>query len=228
MAKRYHTSKLVQKKSHHEGSVKLINAFVDAMGPLDRASRRVHMKEADKNFPLRDILNILVARKHMELAKRVLEGYVWLSCQKVSNERYTPDPNGPEVLVRWDFPLVDMCDKIGWSLLGDVLVDSVSKLCEFKNTAKAFELMDKVTAKSSSCGEDSECSCVCVRMAKVASDKVLDRFQNDPTTTAKFFVTQYKNLRKDPSNNDFCGKLLNSFVDTMSPKDINNRKVPLR
>ena len=226
---RYHRSVFLRS---YDASVKLSNAFVDAMSPSDKASRRGPKKEVDGNFPLKDILTILVDAKHAELGKRVLEGYVWLSSQKVSNDYSSSisEPKGPMLLVRYDFPLVSMCNKIGWGLLGDVLVDSIEMLCELKNTAKAFELMQKVTSTSSDCEGDSQYSHVCVRLANVASKKMLttERFHADPTATAKLLVTQYKNLGKEPSNTELCGDLLNSFVDIMSPRDSNSRKVPLK
>jgi len=218
-------------KRSYDASVKLINAFVDAMSPSDSASRRAPMKAFDSYFPLDGILaTIIVDGRHMELGKRVLEGYVWLSSQKVSNERYSSSaskPRGPEVLAGGSFNLVSVCDKIGWSLLGDVLVDAIEKLCEFDNTARAFELMKRITGASSR-GGNSQCSLVCVRMAKATSKEILnaERFHANPTATAKLFVTQYKNLEKESSNKEFCVSLLNSFVDVLSPRDRESRKVP--
>jgi hypothetical protein len=218
-------------KRSYDASVKLINAFVDAMSPSDSASRRAPMKAFDSYFPLDGILaTIIVDGRHMELGKRVLEGYVWLSSQKVSNERYSSSaskPRGPEVLAGCSFNLVSVCDKIGWSLLGDVLVDAIEKLCEFDNTARAFELMKRITGASSR-GGNSQCSLVCVRMAKATSKEIVnaERFHANPTATAKLFVTQYKNLEKESSNKEFCVSLLNSFVDVMSPRDRESRKVP--
>mmetsp|Transcript_2790 Transcript_2790/g.4114 ORF Transcript_2790/g.4114 Transcript_2790/m.4114 type:complete len:1196 (+) Transcript_2790:84-3671(+) len=204
-------------------SVKLINAFVDAMSPSDSSSRRVPLKEISLRFPLEEILaTILVDGKHKELGKRVLEGYVWLSSQKYSIG--SSKPRGPELLAG---TLDGVCNKIGWNLLGDVLVESVEKLCEFDNTHYALQLMERI-ARLSSCGEASQCTLVRVRLAKLTSKKMLniDRFRSTPVSTAKLFLTQYKQLEKDSSNKQFCSELLNSFVDIMSPLDIKNRKVP--
>jgi len=202
-------------------SVKIMNAFVDVMSPLDTASRSVPLKAVDSRFPLRTILSaILGDGKHKELGKRVLEGYVWLSCQKY-HSLGSLKPRGPEILAR----VLDIaCDKIGWSLLTDILVESVEKLCEFDNTPCAFELMEQIT-RSSSRG-DSQCSLVCARLAKLTSKKMLnnDRFLSKPNTTAALFLTQYKHLEKDSSNKQFCDELLNSFVDIMSPIDCKSRK----
>ncbi|KAL7445610.1 hypothetical protein ACHAXM_009944 [Skeletonema potamos] len=218
-------------------SVKLIDAFVDAMSPLDSASRRVPLKEVDSLFPLNGILARipLVDSRHMELVKRILEGYVWLSSQKVSNERNgssSSKPRGPVLLVGDSFDscnLVSFCDEIGWNKLEGVLVDAIEKLCEFDNTATAFALMEEITRASPSRGGNSECSLVCVRLAKLTSEKMLnsERFHANPTATAKLFVTQFKNLEKESSNKEFCESLLNSFVDVMSPRESGSRKRPL-
>lgn len=222
---RFHDSIIVSNSS--EITVKLINAFVDAMSPLDQTKRRVPMMEVDNYFPLSSILRILVARKHMALAKRVMEGYVWLSCQKVSNgHNSNREPQGPTILAgHWNFSLIEFCDKIGWALLEDVLVDAVQKLYECKNTSKAYKLLEVITSKSSRCDDGSECSLVCARMAKVASSKMLGGFYREPSGTTKFFIAQYKNLKKDPKNNELRSKLLNSFVDIIS--DTNSRKLPV-
>jgi len=204
-------------------SVKLINAFVDAMSPSDSSSRRVPLKEISLRFPLKEILaTILVDGKHKELGKRVLEGYVWLSSQKYSIG--SSKPRGPELLAG---TLDGVCNKIGWNLLGDVLVESIEKLCEFDNTHYASQLMERIS-RLSSCGEASQCTLVCARLAKLTSKKMLniDRFRSTPVSTAKLFLTQYQQLEKDSSNKQFCSELLNSFVDIMSPLDIKNRKVP--
>lgn len=211
----------VRQRSQNAG-VKLMNDFVDVMSPPDTASRSVPLKAVDSSFPLRTVLrSILVDGKHKELGKRVLKGYVWLSCQKYHGLG-SSKPRGPENLAG----VLDIaCDKIGWGLLTDVLVESVEKLCEFDNTPCAFELMDQIM-RSSSRG-DSQCSLVCARLAKLTSKKMLnnDRFRSKPTTTANLFLTQYKHLEKDSSNKQFCDELLNSFVDIMSPRDC-KRKEP--
>ena len=210
-----------RQKSHH-ASVKLINAFVDAMSPTDSACRRVPMKTVRHYFPLNSILSaILVDGKHKELGKRVLEGYVWLSSQKCSDSSLKP--RGPVLLAT---ALDRTYNKIGWDLLADVLVESVKKLCELDNMSDAFNLMEKITGASSR-GDDSQCSLVCTRLAKLTSKMFnIDRFLSKPNATAKLFLTQYKHLEKDPSNKQFCSELLNSFVDIMSPRDPKCRREP--
>lgn len=214
----------------YETGVKLLNAFVDAMSPSDIASRRVPEREIDTNFPLKDILAIIVNSKDKELGKRVFEGYVWLSSQRVVikgiGATVVHIPKGPLLFARWDFPLLDMCDKIGWETLGDVLVDSIEKLYELNNSDRALELIQKIMQKIACMSSSSdECPRMCVRMAKVAIKKVLNpsTFKTHPNLIAKFFVTQYLLLEKDSSNDHLCGDLLNAFVDMMSPKNQSNK-----
>mmetsp|Transcript_7051 Transcript_7051/g.16042 ORF Transcript_7051/g.16042 Transcript_7051/m.16042 type:complete len:175 (-) Transcript_7051:223-747(-) len=63
----------------------LIEAFVDSLCPPDKISLRVPSKNIN-SFPLNAILGLFICGKHskLALAKRVVAGYVWLSCQQIS------------------------------------------------------------------------------------------------------------------------------------------------
>ena len=201
---------------------KLVNAFVDAMSPSDIASRRVPKFELGYGFPLRRIIDAIlvgnIGSTHKKLVKRVLEGYIWLSCQKTSSYSRTRGPLQMKDIVSL------VCNKIGWNLIGDVLVESVEKLCDCREFEGAFTVFEEVMKESSRAG-DIQSSLVCVRLAKATSKMFnSDQFQANPTATARLFCTQYKHLEKDSSNKELRDDVLNSFVDAMSPRDVCNRR----
>ncbi|KAL7548481.1 hypothetical protein ACHAWF_011759 [Thalassiosira exigua] len=175
---------LGQNQTHQESRSRLIKDFVEAASPTVEASRCVPSKGVD-SFPLNEILGVLSTHHDKKaLSKRVIEGYVWLSCQQhpepvrhiwrsYSYSRRTASPKGPKLLLSITSFLA--------SSVGEyekVLIGAAERLCQHGNIDDAIELANKVAVAS---GSSEDASRICDRMGSIACERALSNTQNSST-----------------------------------------------
>ena len=217
----------------------LLSTYVGAISPLGSEKRRapMNMKGVD-DFPLKEVLSLFIDSNQLPFGKRVIEGYVWLSCQdilsgkkKESNGVYSCDRAvacGPKLLVTVCDPLVILCNGLGWEKLEDLLVESVEKLCEFGKVAMALDFCQNIASKSSTLagGGVLHKSRVCAKMfrmmTKHAYATIIARYHHNPTETANHVIS----FARKSSDAKFSRALLNELVDVMSPADKTRRQLP--
>ena len=194
---------LGKKPSNKQLTNDLIGAFVDSVCPPDKTNTRSLSKSVE-SLPLNAILKIFVDDKENSasglLSKRFLEGYIWMSCQKVEEKSQyswratqTKEPNGPTLLPSSATSIMTLCEAFGWVEYEDVLVEAVEKLCLRKKADVAIELhvaielLEKI-ASSSNPSEDntsSDQSRTCIIMASIACEKVLAQPKSATLATYK-------------------------------------------
>jgi hypothetical protein len=221
--------KFVQNASSKESCRILIGSFVDVMSPPDPENRRVPLIGV-KDFPLKELLSLLVEGRNYALGKRMIEGYIWLSSQEVRetntwNGRVRiVQPRGPTLLVNAEAPLLSLCDALGWNLLEGVLIDAVKKLCTYGSSQDAFTLCRFASTSSGTSGGDGHRSRVYLMMRKAAYATIIASFHNDPTLTANHVIL----FASKSTETDLKWELINDFVNMMSPTDVTRRRMPLK
>ena len=215
----------------------LIEAFVDAMCPPQR-NAQVSKKNLD-SFPLDALLDLFVCGKHSnsssaKLASRILEGYLFMSCQKTHikpqhswhSSIRTYETEGPTLLLSSAMSLLSMCEKYGWIKYEDVLVKAAEKLCQYGNASCIVELVEKFTTIASvSSKHATDRSRICSRMATIACGKILARAQ--PLSPHQYFSTlsTYKNLARVIGT--YCPSMAPRFVESAKTLDIDSILYPL-
>ena len=160
---------LGRKSSNKELTESLIESFVNAMGPQDKTNTCVQ-SESLESYPLNDILDIFTrelwrhstfvgksqSQNSALLSKRVLEGYIWMSCQKVEEKprrswhpTQTREPKGPSLLPSAVLSIISLGHLYGWGEYEAVLVEAVEKLCLHGSTDAAVILVEKMTPPNS-------------------------------------------------------------------------------
>lgn len=161
----------------------LVVGFVDSICPVAEKDRRVPSKKID-SFPLKSILGLFTSDETPVsnaglLAKRVLEGIVWASCQTIQQPaRYSFSMSGavlpakgPTLLVGSSLAVV--CETFGWTAFEAILVDASEAMCVHGNAASAVSFVDDLAPTSSPPDSDADRSRICKRMASIACEKVL-------------------------------------------------------
>ena len=225
--KRFHSSPSRATRGFIDYSVKhivpteVLISFVDVMSPPNPENRRIPSEALTYDFPLERLLSHLVARECYTLGKRVIDGYIWLSCQEINGQTHL-GPSGPNKLIEAGAPLRSICDALGWNELEAQLVEAVKMLCTHGTPNQALQLCQMVSGFSgrSSSFEDKERSRVTLMMVKAVQKTTIARFRHRPTATAQLVVAYAKKL-SNPS------ALITAFVDEMSPVDHAHRQAPL-
>mmetsp|Transcript_14252 Transcript_14252/g.30354 ORF Transcript_14252/g.30354 Transcript_14252/m.30354 type:complete len:821 (+) Transcript_14252:234-2696(+) len=211
-----------EKATNAELTENLISAFVDSMCPPEGDPRPEISKNID-SFPLKEILGILIGGKHsnrMTLAKRVLKGYVWLSCQHI-RERYsyyssscrTVPPKGPKLLLISAPLLVSLCEKNCWADFEELLVEATSKLCLYGSSDDAVALVEKIAPTISS--SESERSRTCAKIASITCEEILANSQKSPKS-----LDTYKKIVKIISTH--CPSFAPKFTSSAKQLDVSS------
>jgi len=211
----------------------LLNTFVDVMSPLGSEKRRapVNVKRID-DFPLKELLSLFVDNSQMVFGKRVIEGYIWLSCQDILSERAERNgmlfcnrtsPSGPKLLVSACDPLVSICNALGWNELENVLLESVEMLCKYQNTEVAVLLVDKI-APATPEGQGHRFR-ICSKMAKIACDKMIDELREARQYRSAHHLPLYKKLLWLVGN--YCPRIAPKFVTLAKNLDVDVMLYPL-
>ena len=207
---------LGKKPSNKQLTNNLIGAFVDSVCPPDKTITRALSKES---FPLNAILKIFVDDKENSasrlLSKRVLDGYIWMSCSGRATQ--TKEPNGPTLLPSSAASIMTLCEAFGWVEYEDVLVEAVEKLCLHKKADVAIELLGKMTS-SSNPNTSSDQSHTCVKMASIACEKVLAQPKSVTLVTYKKLVNVIET---------YCPSQAARFVEVVKTLDVDNIIHPL-
>ena len=138
------------------------------------------------SFPLGQLLRLFTdgtVNNSGALAKRILEGYIWLSCQPIrsqpssrfpyqSHSQRVARPLGPNILATASTAsLVSLlCEKAGWKEYENVLLNTAEKLCLYGNGWLAAEFVERLGRSADATSEKSR---VCNRMATIACNKIL-------------------------------------------------------
>ena len=219
----------------------LLSTYADAISPLGNGNEKrnvpMNIKGVD-DFPLKELLSIFITGNQLSFGKRMIEGYIWLSCQDILTKKehlqtqysyfcQRTVASGPKLLVSVYDPLVNLCNTLGWDKLEDLLVGSVEKLCECGHVSMALDFCQNIASKSTPSGREvAHRPQVCARMFKVAYG---GRFHADPSLATREFIDySVKDIVPTKSSKEFCRVLLGSFVDIMSPPNPENRRIPLR
>uniref|UniRef100_A0A7S3VEI6 Uncharacterized protein n=1 Tax=Chaetoceros debilis TaxID=122233 RepID=A0A7S3VEI6_9STRA len=179
------------KASNKQLTENLVEAFVDLMSPPDKTGRNAPKKSID-TFPLNRILDLFIVgnqRNSGTLVNRILEGYVWMSCQKISEpyrhysySNVSAAPKGPVKLLSAAPSLVSVCEKFGWKENEATFVEASKTLSLYGNANIVFALVEKISPIAmSSPGHVCERSRICAQMSSVACEKVLATFQKSTT-----------------------------------------------
>ena len=228
------TYEALQKKPSNAGLVdRLISSFAEVMCPPVQNDVTLS-KSLGANFPLKALLKIVEPRGNCAtLTKRIIEGYIWISCQKRQTTSYsyhrstqTQDPEGPILLTSVSSSIVSLCDKAGWTEMKTVLTSAVEKLCQLGHPHVAINFVGsllKVAPDDSSAGSNSaERKKLCARLASVGCAKTINHtcFRADPTSTATFFVMCCGILREQDVSKEQA--LIESFVNVLCPSSRND------
>jgi len=214
----------------HAGLVeRLISSFTDAMCPTVQYDVTLS-KSFGGNFPLKALLKIVESREDCaSLTKRILQGYIWISCQKrrtASHSYYrsaqqTQDPEGPTLLTSVSSSIASVYDKADWEDIEPVLTSAVEKLCQLGHPDVAINfvgaLLEVAPAESPAGSDSADRKKLCARLASVACAKTINdaSFRADPTSTATFFVKCCGILRKQDVSKEQA--LVESFVNVLCP-----------
>jgi hypothetical protein len=208
----------------------MIAAFANSIRPPDKNNSHP-LKTSLDNFPLSAILALFVDEKpeNGALARCVLEGYVWISCQEVKRYPYsysfsTKPADGPVLLPSATRSITQLCNVFGWAEYKDVLVDAAEKLCERGKSDIALALVESLAPKDEDKSDQSE---ICSKLAVVACDRVLASIQATPPTNAIKSNTLgvCKNLIVGIGR--FCSSKAPKFVEVAKSLDIDSVLFPL-
>jgi len=219
---------IVQPKSSKETCHMLLGSFVDVISPPNPGNRRIPLANVT-NYPLKELLPLLVEGECYALGKCVIDGYIWLSCQEVTEaELFREDrifePRGPAQLITAGAPLLSICNALGWNELENVLIEAVKTICTHGDFKDALDLCQIAkTPSESSSGKDEQRSRVSSIMTDVAFKTIIARFHHNPTRIANFVIS----FTRKSADVKFNRALINDFVDVVSPVDHARRRVPL-
>lgn len=138
--------------SHAQPTEKLINTFVDSMSEC--ITTNIIPATSVGLFPLEPMLDMFICGKYDNsgvLAKRVVQGYIWLSCQSIPAQPHlssssfvssgAEEPKGPTLLLGVAFSLINLCESYSWIEYADDIVGAAEKLCMFGNADTALTLL---------------------------------------------------------------------------------------
>jgi hypothetical protein len=138
--------------SHAQPTEKLINTFVDSMSEC--VTTNMIPATSIGLFPLEPMLDMFICGKYDNsgvLAKRVVQGYIWLSCQSIPAQPHlssssfvssgAEEPKGPTLLLSVAFSLINLCESYSWIEYADDIVGAAEKLCMFGNADTALTLL---------------------------------------------------------------------------------------
>jgi hypothetical protein len=203
----------------------VIAVLVDSICPPDKSNFRAPKTSLDK-FPLSTMLTLFIDKKpdNGTLARRVLEGYVWISCQQVKQSysySYSKQSNGPVLLTSATVSIMQLCESFGWAEYKDVLVDAVENLCERGKSDIALALVESLAPKDED--KSSDRSDVCSKLASVACGKILASLRAPANKSNMLGVC--KNLVV--SIGRFCPSKALEFVEVAKSLDFDSVLFPL-
>ena len=195
-------------------------AFVDCMCPPDK-NVTGPLKASIDGFPLEAILALCLDKKpdNGKLAKRILGGYVQISCLEFKRYSYSYSSTkaaGPVLLVSSVSAILKLCESFGWTEYKDVLVDAVQKLCELGKSDLALDLVDNLAPKD---GSNSDRSDICSELAGVACDKALTSLEKSKSPK------ECKSLLKVIGR--YCPLKASKFVEIAEKLDFDTLLYPL-
>lgn len=203
----------------------LLNKFVDVLCPADKSARSLS-KNVD-SFPLSAILDLFTGEHNSNptMAKRVIEGYIWLSSQQYSGQSYRYSYShtsnnvgkGPKLLLTIAPSLVDICEKAGWAEYETILLEATEKL-SLGTASNALSFVEKLAPIGSAANTDR--SKACERMASIVCEKIL----SSSSTSARTLET-YKQLVKTIAN--YCPSFAARFTESAKQLDVDTILYPL-
>lgn len=203
----------------------VIAAFAASTRPPDKNSSRPMKAGLDK-FPLGAIL-ALFTNENGELAKNVLEGYVWISCLEVRRNTYIPSTkpsDGPILIEEASRSITQLCNCFGWAEYKAVLADAVKELCERVKSDIALSFLQSIAPKDT---EKSDRSDICSELAGVACDNILSSLQA-PFANAAIKSTGLGVCKKlVVVIGRFCPPKASKFVDVVKSLDVDSILFPL-